>query len=113
MCPGGPLRAIVRLDGGLEQLRLDEQAAVLDCLAGEGFERTDGDPARLTCAFCFLDVNEAQGVVFANVHEIRDLAGAVVAGASQGKRLEEETSEYLAGGSLLVAILGLVFVLAE
>ena len=27
--------------------------------------------------------------------------------------LDEETSEYLAGGSLLVAILGLVFVLAE
>ena len=41
------------------------------------------------------------------------LAVAGIAGASKGKRLAEETSEYLAGGALLVAILGFVFVLAE
>ncbi|MGC5780579.1 hypothetical protein [Methylobacterium sp. NFXW15] len=41
------------------------------------------------------------------------LAGAGIAGASKGKRPVEDPRDYLAGGSLLVAILGLVFVLAE
>lgn len=41
------------------------------------------------------------------------LAGAAIAGASKGKRLAEETGEYLAGGAVLIAILGFVFVLAE
>ena len=57
----------------------------------------------------FLQSTDVLGLGFLIVA----LAGAVIAGASQGKRLEEETSEYLAGGSLLMAILGLVFVLAE
>lgn len=41
------------------------------------------------------------------------LAAAAVAGASRGQRLADDTGEYLAGGALLMAILGLVFVLAE
>lgn len=41
------------------------------------------------------------------------LAVAGLAGAAAGRRLTEDSSEYLAGGALLIAILGLVFVLAE
>ncbi len=41
------------------------------------------------------------------------LAGVALAGMGRDKRAAEDPREYLAGGSLLVAILGLVFVLAE
>ena len=41
------------------------------------------------------------------------LAGACVAGAGRGKRLADDTREDLAGGALLVAILGFAFVIAE
>ncbi|WP_342166445.1 hypothetical protein [Methylobacterium sp. SD21] len=41
------------------------------------------------------------------------LAVAGLAGVGAGRRLTEDSREYLAGGALLVAILGLVFVFAE
>ncbi|WP_447695057.1 hypothetical protein [Methylobacterium sp. A52T] len=44
---------------------------------------------------------------------ILGLVGAGIASASQTARFAEEPREELAGGALLVAILGLAFVLAE
>lgn len=41
------------------------------------------------------------------------LVGAGIASASRSTRFAEEPREELAGGALLVAILGLAFVLAE
>jgi hypothetical protein len=42
------------------------------------------------------------------------IAALIVASlASRAKRLAEETGENLSGGALLLAILGLIFVLAE
>lgn len=43
------------------------------------------------------------------------LTAALIAAsvASRAKRLAEETGENLSGGALLLAILGLIFVLAE
>lgn len=44
---------------------------------------------------------------------ILGLVGAGIASASRSARFAEEPREELAGGALLVAILGLAFVLAE